>query len=70
MNTKLTSFQIRDMLEQRLQCEKERLQAAKDNAQACRHPDDLVDFAARFKAQAARVNLLEYILYDIWERPR
>jgi hypothetical protein len=53
------------MLEQRLQHEKERLRTAKDKARACDHPDDLVDFAARFKAQAARVNLLEDILYDI-----
>jgi hypothetical protein len=68
MNTKFTTaFQIQVFLEQRFEREKERLRIAKDNARACGDPDDLVDFAARFKAQAARVNLLEDLLYEIGE---
>jgi hypothetical protein len=49
----------------RLHRERERLAIAKSDATRCTHPDDLVTFAAKFKAQAARVNLLEDILYDV-----
>lgn len=54
-----------DTLTQRLRRERERLAIAKTKAANCTHPDDLVTFAAAFKAQAARVHLLEDILYDI-----
>jgi hypothetical protein len=53
-----------DTLVTRLRHERERLAITKSEATRCTHPDDLVTFAAKFKAQAARVNLLEDILYD------
>lgn len=54
------------ILVSRLTHEQDRLATAKAKVDSCNHPDDLVMFAAAFKAQAARVNLLEDILYSLY----
>jgi hypothetical protein len=65
MKMKHTVYSLASAIETAYNHERTRLDGARRAAHLCSHPDDLITLGAAYKAQAARVNVLETLIYDL-----